>query len=220
MDLLDEYLSSDAHEELEKRAIVNQQALRFIGRRVGTGALEAAGGAALLTLGGAAIKAFKAIGKKRDFKGMMEANPDLSEFQRENSKQFTQHYTSFRNMNPQFAGDPVVAGTYMRQMSMSPATAGKVIVESLGGARAMPPGMMDTAMGMYRPTDPLDPRMQQRLEAEIAERQGKTQALQQQAPFQLQKLRGEAAQSEERGQAASARMRAAAAQMSLRGFGG
>lgn len=214
MNPIDEYLESDVHQMMEKKANLGT-AMSFVGKRVGTGALEAAGGAALLTLGGAAIKAYKGISKKRDFRGMMEANPDLQEYQGQNPKQFQVHYNSFRNMNPSFASDPVVAGTYMRQMSMSPETAGKVIVESLGGARALPPSMMDQAMSMYRPTDPHDPMQQQRLEAEIAERRGKTRQSAEMHPLQMQKARLGIPQEQERAQQAAARMRQAAQQMQL-----
>lgn len=112
------------------------------------GAASGAAGAATLALGGAAMKAFGAIMKRSDFKSMMEHNPDLHEFQQENPKQFNQHYNSFRGMNPTFAKDPVVAGSYMRSMSMNPATAGKAIVESMesagktrGGVKMKMPGL-------------------------------------------------------------------------------
>ena len=83
--------------------------------------------------GEVARKAYYAITKKRDFSKMMDTNPDLRSLQKENPRQFNAHYTSLRGVNPQFASDPVVSGTYMRQMSLSPETAGKVVVESLGG---------------------------------------------------------------------------------------
>lgn len=148
---VDDYLESRSG--MDKKAFFGRPQLRHAAGRVGIGALEAAGGAALLSLGGAAMKSFNAIKKKKDFGEMMEANPDLQEFQSQDPKRFQQHYNSLRSMNPQFARDPTVAGTYMRQMSMSPQTAGKVIVESISGARAMPSSPAQMAMEGYRPTD-------------------------------------------------------------------
>lgn len=96
--------------------------------RIGTQA-AVVGGAGLLI--GAAQKTYLAITKKRDFDAMLKHNPDLAEHQEANPQMFNQHYSSLRSMNPMFAKDPVVAGSYMRQMSMNPGTAGKVLVESL-----------------------------------------------------------------------------------------
>lgn len=96
--------------------------------RIGTQA-AIVGGVGILAAG--AQKTYLAITKKRDFDAMLEHNPDLAEHQAANPQQFNQHYSSLRSMNPLFAKDPVVAGSYMRQMSMNPGTAGKVLVESL-----------------------------------------------------------------------------------------
>ena len=98
------------------------------------GALAATAFAAATDVPGMiARKAYYAVTKSRDFNQMMETDPTLKQFQRENPTQFNSHYNSLRSLNPEFASDPVVAGTYMRQMSLNPATAGSVIVESLGG---------------------------------------------------------------------------------------
>jgi hypothetical protein len=82
-------------------------------------------------LAGAVNKAMQAITKKRDFEAMLEANPNLEVHRSNNPDQFNRHYTSFRSLNPRFAGDPVVAASYMSHMAEYPANAGKVIVESL-----------------------------------------------------------------------------------------
>lgn len=104
--------------------------------RIGTQA-AVVGGAGLLV--GAAQKTYLAITKKRDFDAMLQHNPDLAEHQAANPQQFNQHYSSLRMMNPMFAKDPVVAGSYMRQMSMNPGTAGKVLVESLNSLQKSAP---------------------------------------------------------------------------------
>ena len=121
---VDDYLS------MKKEAVNWGQ----IGHTALEGAAGGIAGAGVLALGAAALKALGAMRKRKEFSGMMGANPDLSEFHRENPKQFNQHYNSFRGMNPRFAKDPVVSGTYMRSMSMSPETAGKAIVESMESA--------------------------------------------------------------------------------------
>lgn len=99
-------------------------------------AAMAAGAAAVLgggiaMLSGAAQKVYLAATKKSRFESMLKSNPDLHEHQQANPQQFDEHYNSLYRMNPRFASDPVVAGAYMRQMSMHPSTAGKVVVESL-----------------------------------------------------------------------------------------
>jgi hypothetical protein len=109
---------------------------------VGRGALQAAGGAAVIGLTGAAMKAVNAIRKKKDFRQMMDSNSDLQEFQREDPRQFNRHYNSLAGMNPEFAHDPVVSGTYMRQMSMSPQTAGSTLVQSLESRQKTSPWQM------------------------------------------------------------------------------
>lgn len=86
-----------------------------------------------------AAKAARHAGKKqKHFKDMLRGNADLAQGNRDNPNMFNRHYTSLHSMNPQFAADPLVAGAYMRQMEMNPATAGNVVVESIQGASKMP----------------------------------------------------------------------------------
>lgn len=132
---------------------------------LGTVASTAALSAALDIPGAVARKAYYAVTKKRDFTQMMESDPTLGQFQRENPKQFNAHYSSLRSMNPQFAADPVVAGTYMRQMSMSPATAGSVIVESLGGLPRSAPPMVAPKDIMGAMDSDMSPLQQEQLNA-------------------------------------------------------
>jgi hypothetical protein len=105
-------------------------------------------------LGGAAVgvaaeKAYRAATKSRDYEKMMAHNPDLKEYRRENPNLFNQHYTSLRGMAPEFASDPIVGGTYMRQMSTDPQSAGKVVVEALGARKgfASHPTQLPPVMG-------------------------------------------------------------------------
>ena len=101
-----------------------------VAKAVGGGAMFAGG----MGIASAVGRTIAAITKKHDFNGMLEANPDLKDARNSNPIQFNRHYSSFRNLNPRFAGDPVVAGTYMRTMSEYPESAGKTIVESLKDA--------------------------------------------------------------------------------------
>lgn len=98
-----------------------------------------------------------AITKKRDFNKMMEHNSDLQEAYQENPTRFNAQFTSLRSMQPRFSGDPIVAGTYMRQMVASPATAGTAVVNALGAGRGMAPGVMDLPGSMPSPMRGQDP---------------------------------------------------------------
>jgi hypothetical protein len=102
-----------------------------IGEEMARGAIQASMGAAAIALGGAAVKVFHAIKKRQSYKDMLGHNQDLREVQQGDPEMFGRHFDSLYSLNPTFAADPIVAGTYMRQMSMNPATAGKAIVESL-----------------------------------------------------------------------------------------
>jgi hypothetical protein len=78
-------------------------------------------GAAVATgvMGGVGLAAshiFDAATKARDFKSMLEYNPDLAEHHERDPRMFNQMFSSLRTMNPQFSKDPLVAGTYMRRM--------------------------------------------------------------------------------------------------------
>lgn len=114
------------------RSAMNPQAL---GQAAGAGAMAAGLGLA----GGAAAKIVGAITKNRDFRKMMEFAPDLEQERSENPSRFNQQYSSLRRFNPSFAGDPVIASNYMRQMSQNPLAAGGVLVNAIGASpRAEP----------------------------------------------------------------------------------
>ena len=102
---------------------------------VRTGAEQAIGsgavGLAATGLGVGAIKAYRAIRKRQDFKDMMNHNPDLHEFQQQDPSKFNAHYNSMRSMVPAYAEDPIVAGSLMRNMSLNPETAGSVLMQGM-----------------------------------------------------------------------------------------
>jgi hypothetical protein len=117
---------------------------------IAAGARAAGGAVALYGLVGVARKAHQALTKKRDFTAMLEANPDLQQYQEENPQQFNHHYNSMRGTNPSLAADPVVSGTMMRQMSQQPQVAGRTLVEYM---RSAPRGSsLDISMGGGKPS--------------------------------------------------------------------
>jgi len=100
-----------------------------------TGAEEAIGsgavGLAATGLGVAALKVYRAIGKRKDFKSMMEHNPDLQEMQSRDPSKFNAHYNSLRTLVPSYAQDPIISGSLMRSMSFNPEHAGSILTQSM-----------------------------------------------------------------------------------------
>lgn len=105
-------------------------------------AFNAAAGAAGLGAAGAGVaavsfgaqKLYDAITKRKDFRTMLEHNPDLHEHLERDPKFFNQAYSSLRSVNMQFAKEPLIAGNYMRQMMDAPMSAGGKIELALQGA--------------------------------------------------------------------------------------
>lgn len=100
-------------------------------------------GAAVAGVGLAAQKIFDAVTKRRDFRQMLEFNPDLQEHQASNSKMFNQAFSTIRSMNPTFSRDPLVAGAYMRQLVQNPQTAGAVAGQLLQARGNVPAPMLE-----------------------------------------------------------------------------
>jgi hypothetical protein len=124
MNPVDEYLEKSAG--LWDRSVKPGLELATIGAGLSVGVYAAEQGLR---------KGWLALTKKRDFDEMLHQNPALRAQQRKDPKMFAAYYNSLRRMNPRFAADPIVAGTYMNQMADQPQIAGKIIVESLGGAK-------------------------------------------------------------------------------------
>lgn len=102
-------------------------------------------GAATAVIGGAAVGAkhlFQAGTKAKSFRQMLSHNEDLAAHHEQDPRRFNQLYSSLHSMNPDFARDPIVAGTYMRRMVENPLTAGGVLAETVGH-RAAFPSMID-----------------------------------------------------------------------------
>ena len=108
---------------------------------VGAGASALVGGA---VLGGsiAAKKLFDAATKGRDFRKMMEFNPDLASEHEKDPKTFNQLFSSLRTINPSFSKDPIISGTYMRRMVGSPA-AGGVLTDAASMSEKAPATFLD-----------------------------------------------------------------------------
>ena len=94
-----------------------------------SGALQSLGGLGVVGALAGVQKGIAAITKHRDFREMLEHAPDVAEMQQQNPKLFNRHYDSMRAMAPGVASDPVVAATWMRRMSMSPESAGGMLLE-------------------------------------------------------------------------------------------
>ena len=137
MNPVEEYLADK--EETEKTAGPLQGFSRYFrSSGLGSDLARMTVGAGVLAVPAAASKVYTAITKGRDFRAMMQNNQDLHEMQQElGAPRFHALYSSLRSMNPEFSADPIVAGTYMRQMARHPEQAGKTIVESLGSRRGM-----------------------------------------------------------------------------------
>lgn len=86
-----------------------------MGEQAGTAALAGVGAAGFAGLVGAAGKLYDAATKSRDFKNMLEANPDLHEHLQQDPAGFNRMFTSLRRFSPEFTKEPVVAGSLMRQ---------------------------------------------------------------------------------------------------------
>lgn len=101
-------------------------------RAAGAGALTGAGAAAFAGLVGASRKMYDASTKVRDFRRMLEANPDLVEHHEADPAGFNRLFTSLRTFAPDFTRDPLVAGAYMRRgMESLPEARGGVAVTAM-----------------------------------------------------------------------------------------
>ena len=106
---------------------IRDSAVKAMGQGIG----QAAVGVGVTGLGIAAMKTYRALRKRTDFKNMLAQNQDLVEYHEANPEQFNAHYNSLRSMIPAYAEDPIISGSLMRSMSMNPGTAGKVLMEGL-----------------------------------------------------------------------------------------
>ena len=102
-----------------------------VGKGLAMGAAGALGAAGIAGLGMAVQKLTSAATKRRDFREMMDLNPDLEDVQNTNPKFFNASYSSIRRLNPTYGKDPIVAGSLMRRMMDNPSTAGTILAGTL-----------------------------------------------------------------------------------------
>jgi len=107
-----------------------QHPLKFVQAMTGRNALPTmaaigAGGAALTAGGiGAAMlgslgvhgvdRFVQAVKKGKDYKDMMEANPELEHY---DPQELQDAFNTLHKFNPELAGDPLVAGTFVRRVA-------------------------------------------------------------------------------------------------------
>jgi len=109
---------------LVKQALGFREALtsptaKRLGGAAGSALAAGAGAAAFAGAVGATEKLYLAATKSRDFRKMIEANPDLREHQSQDPAGFNRMFTSLRTFAPDFTREPMVAGAYMRNAMLS-----------------------------------------------------------------------------------------------------
>jgi len=121
-----------------------------IGQQLQSGAAFAGAGVALTGIGVAAKRISQAIDKKRDYKQMMSLDPELAELRGKDSTFFNAAYSSLRDVNPTFGGDPLTSGAMMKAMLDNPQNAGLVLAGSVKQPEAPKPGGLglDVSFGM------------------------------------------------------------------------
>jgi len=102
-----------------------------LGKQMQGGAAVALGGAAIAGIGVAARKISDAVAKRREFREMMDLDPELAEHQAKDPRIFNAAYSSLRSINPAFGRDPLVAGAHMKQFMDNPDTAGLMIARTV-----------------------------------------------------------------------------------------
>lgn len=114
----------------------------MFGKALAGAGATAAVGATVAGMGVGARMLFDAATKGRDFRKMMEYNPDLVAEHERDPKTFNQLFSSLRSVNRTFSADPIIAGTYMRRMVGSQ-TAGGVLTDAVSMRGNVPPSFGD-----------------------------------------------------------------------------
>jgi len=112
-------------------------------------ALGAATAGAAALVAGAGIGAhalYDAVTKGRDFRKMLSFNEDLAAAHKENPKYINAAFSTLRSMNPSFSRDPMVAGSFVRQMATTPEAAFGLAGQAAGFA-PRPGAVQDAALG-------------------------------------------------------------------------
>jgi hypothetical protein len=135
----------------EKKAFTIPQGVKdFAGRAAGAAASGAATAVGAAAIGGSALavsKIYDAATKGRDFKMMLEHNGEIAQAHAEDPKRINMYFTTLRTFNPEFSKDPLVAGTYIRQMMESPTHIGGQASNLVADRSKIKHPMMDMLMG-------------------------------------------------------------------------
>lgn len=100
-----------------------------VGEAAGTGVVTGVGAAAFAGLVGAAGKLYDAATVARDYRSMMEANPDLAQHQEADPSGFNRMFSSLRALAPEYTKEPLVAGHLMRNaMELEPEQRGDKVI--------------------------------------------------------------------------------------------
>lgn len=129
---LEEFLAEFSPKE---KTALSMDSVKNWGGQLGEGVTKGMGGmlaaTAVAGVGVAAQKVYQAATKARDFRRMLDYNPDLQEHHERDPRMFNQMFTSLRSMNPNFSSDPIVSGSFMRRMVENPMTAGGILETTL-----------------------------------------------------------------------------------------
>lgn len=87
---------------------------RFIGGVGAAAGTAALGGIAMALAGDAYGAAKRGLTKSRNYSSMLDANPDLHEFP---SDRVQRAFSTLHRLNPEFSGDPTVAGSFVRSQA-------------------------------------------------------------------------------------------------------
>lgn len=113
---------------------------KTLGTAAGVAVAAPLAGAAIGGLGDAAKGIYNAVTKKRDFNAMLEFNQDLRGMHKQDPKIVNAAFSTLRRINPQYSRDPLVAGAFVRNLSMAPE--GAFQSANMAQTKA-PPSMME-----------------------------------------------------------------------------
>ena len=98
------------------------------------GAATAGTAGIIAGIGVGASRLYNAVTKGRDFRKMLEFNEDLAAQHAENPKYVNAAFSTLRSMNASFSKDPMVAGSFVRQMVNVPEAAFGLAGQAAGAA--------------------------------------------------------------------------------------
>ena len=155
-------MSNPIDEALMSKEAIFGGAVQRVGQSMGgegardlsRGFREGVGAAAGTLLAGAvfsgAKKLWSAANERREFNEMLDTDPGLRDYQKDNPKFFNKAYKSLRQLNPTYGRDPIVASNMMRKMMDSPVGAGHLLAGSFRQPDAPRDGQFSVSVGNAR----------------------------------------------------------------------